>query len=119
MGRSAALLIPKLREHKRLTFGIADVEIKSNWLRIPKERRTRYLEPFALTDAQMTVFVDDYYRLLIQAPIELIGAVVNKQHMQQDYGPPRKPWYAPTAAYEFLLQRAVQACQAAHRWVSR
>ncbi len=103
---AAALLIPKLRAHKRLTFGTPDVEIKSNWLRIPKERRTRYLEPFGKTDDQLRAFVDDYYRLLVQAPIELIGAVVNKQHMQEDYA---RPWYAPTAAYEFLLQRAVQA----------
>ena len=106
---AAALLIPKLREHKRLTFGTPAVEIKSNWLRIPKERRTRYLEPFGMTDDALKTFVDDYYRLLIHAPIELLGAVVNKQHMQEDYGPPRSPWYAPTAAYEFLLQRAVQA----------
>jgi len=51
---AAALLIPKLRAHKRLTFGTPDVEIKSNWLRIPKERRTRYLEPFGKTDDQLT-----------------------------------------------------------------
>lgn len=109
---AAALLVPKLREHKRLTFGVADVEIKSNWLRIPKERRVRYLERFGKTDEQLRTFVDGYYQLMVQAPIELIGSVVNKQHMQEDYAPPRAPWYAPTAAYEFLMQRAVQAVPA-------
>ncbi len=106
---AAALLIPKLLEHKRLTFGTPDVEIKSNWLRIPKERQKRYLQPFGLAEASLRTFVDDYYNLLIQAPLELLGSVVNKLHMQEDYASPRSPWYAPTVAYEFLLQRAVQA----------
>jgi uncharacterized protein DUF3800 len=106
---AGAQLVPRLRELKRLTFGTADIEVKSNWLRIPKERRARYLTPHRLTDEQLTAFTDDYYRLLVQAPVELIGAVVNKLHMQEDYAPPRRPWYAPTVAYEFLLQRAVQA----------
>lgn len=103
---AAALLIPKLQDHKRLTFGRPDVEIKSNWLRIPKERRNRYLQPFGKTEPELTAFVDDYYRLLTTAPIQLLGSVVNKLHMQETY---QTPWYAPTAAYEFLLQRAVQA----------
>lgn len=109
---AAALMIPKFQELKRLTFGGADVEIKSNWLRIPKERRKRYIERYGITDDKLNSFVDDYYRLMTQAPIQLIGAVVNKLHMQQRYAAPRSPWYAPTAAYEFLMQRAVQAVPA-------
>jgi hypothetical protein len=95
---AAALWIPKFREHKRLTFGTPDVEIKSNWLRIPKERRNRYLERFGLTDQQLNTFVDGYYTLMMQAPVQLIASVVNKLHMQEKYAPPREPWYAPTAA---------------------
>jgi hypothetical protein len=104
-----AQLVPQFRELKRLTFGRADVEVKSNWLRMPDERRMRYLDPFGITDDQLNRFVDDYYRLIVQAPLVLIGSIVNKLHMQEDYGPPRTPYYAPTVAYEFLLQRAVQA----------
>jgi hypothetical protein len=107
--REASLLVPRLRELKRLTFKTADLEIKSNWLRIPKERTSRYIEPYGVSEQALTQFTDDYFRLLGDAPVELIGSVVNKLHMQEDYLPPRSPWYAPTAAYEFLLQRAVQA----------
>lgn len=106
---AAAQLVPRLQELKRLTFGRHDVEVKSNWLRISQERKRRYLDPFGLALDQLKAFTDDYYRLLIQAPIQLIGAVVNKLHMQEDYA---EPWYAPTVAYDVLLQRAVQAVPA-------
>ena len=106
---AGAQLVPRLRKLKQLTFGIPDVEIKSNWLRMPQERRRHYLNPFNVTEERLARFTDDYYRLLVLAPLVLIGAIVNKLHMQEDYAPPRSPWYAPTVAYEFLLQRAVQA----------
>ena len=105
---AGALLVPRLRELKRLTFGTTDVEIKSNWLRMPEERRTRYLDPFDVTESKLSEFTSGYYELLVQAPLLLIGSVVNKLEMQQAYEPPRTPYYAPTVAYEFLLQRAVQ-----------
>jgi hypothetical protein len=106
---AAARLIEQLKQLKTLAFRRSTVEIKSNWLRIPKERRVRYLEPFGLSEAAVTRFTDDYYRLLVQAPLTLLGSVVNKLHMQERY---ELPWYAPTAAYEFLMQRAVQAVPA-------
>ncbi len=103
---AASSLIPSLRELKRLTFGTAHVEIKSNWLRMPGERQKHYLVPFDITEEALAQFTDDYYRLLIQAQLVLLGSVVNKLHMQEDYP---TPWYPHTAAYELLLQRAVQA----------
>ena len=98
-----------LRELKRLTFGSSDVEIKSNWIRQPKERRTRYLERFGLQEEELKRFIDDYYQLLVQAPLTLIAAVVNKRQLQEKYA---TPWYAPTVAYDVLLQRAVLAVPA-------
>jgi hypothetical protein len=105
---AGAQLVPRLRELKKLTFGTADVEIKSNWLRMPQERERHYLKPFRVAEKELAKFSEQYYQLLVSAPLVLIGSVVNKLHMQEDYGPPRSPWYAPTVAYEFLLQRAVQ-----------
>ena len=70
------------------------------------ERQKHYLVPFDITEEALARFTNDYYQLLLQAQLVLIGSVVNKVHMQEDY---LKPWYPPTAAYEFLLQRAVQA----------
>ena len=40
--RAASLLAASLQQLKRLTFRATDVEVKTNWLRMPDERRTRY-----------------------------------------------------------------------------
>jgi len=45
-----------------------------------------------------------YYELISAADIKLMAAVVDKQHMQEDYD---NLWYAPALAYEFLLQRVM------------
>ncbi len=107
--RDASLFVARLRELKQIVFGTADVEVKSNWLRMPMEAEKRYLQPFHLTPVQLTAFVDDYYRLIDGAPLRFLGSIVDKLHMQETYESPREPWYAPTVAYEVLLQRAVQA----------
>jgi hypothetical protein len=107
--RESQLLITRIRELKQLVFNTPALEIKSNWLRIPDERRDRYLDPFGIADTTLTKFVDDYYTLIQGAPLQFVGAVVDKLHMQETY---ELPWYAPTAAYEVLLQRAVQAVPA-------
>lgn len=90
---------------KQRVFGTTGVEIKSNWLRIPKERGRRYLTPYDLTEDRLTAFVNDYYEIIGSTNLQLLAAVVDKEHMQQKYP---TPWYAPAAAYEFLLQRVVQ-----------
>lgn len=110
--RAASLLIARLRELKQLVFTRTDIEIKSNWLRLPNERQRRYLAPTGVSAQQLDRFTDDYYELLIQAPIQLIGAVVNKLEVQEQYS---QPWYAFTIAYEILLQRAVQAVPSGSR----
>jgi hypothetical protein len=104
--REASLLATRLRELKLLSFKTTNVEVKSNWLRIPVERERRYLKPFGISDIQLDAFVEAYYRLIVLAPLELIAAVVDKPQVQEAYA---EPWYAPTLAYEILLQRAVQA----------
>ncbi len=102
----AATLSGKIAELKRATFGRADVELKSNWLRIPKERERRYRRPFSVTDDDLTALVEGVYAAVGGADIKLIAAVVDKVHMQADYGV--RAWYPPTIAYEFLMQRVVQ-----------
>ncbi len=104
--QSLSTFISRLRELKRATFGTADVEIKCNWLRIADERRERYLEPYGISDVQLTQMTDAYYSLIGQAPVVLIAAVVDKLHMREKYG--LSAWHPQTAAYDVLLQRAVQ-----------
>jgi len=99
----------RLQELKVATFGTADVEVKSTWLRIPKEREARYLTRFGITDDALTLFTDGCYEVIRRAPIELLAVVIDKLHMQEEYP---APYYPPTVAYEYLLQRAAQALPA-------
>jgi hypothetical protein len=39
--RDASLLVPTIRQLKQMRFGSADIEVKSNWLRIARERTGR------------------------------------------------------------------------------
>jgi hypothetical protein len=105
---AAALMAHKIATEKRRVFGTSNLEIKSNWLRMPRERRARYLEPFGITDELLAEFVGNLYSLIDQTELVLIAAVVDKVHMQEEYRPPRSPWYPPAVAYEYLLQRVVQ-----------
>lgn len=98
----AGILSSEIIRLKLDYFGSDSVEIKSNWLRQPLERRVRYLEPFDLAESGLRGFVDDLYTTLANADMMLIASVVDKAHMQEDY--PR-PWYAPAVAYETLLLR--------------
>lgn len=102
----AAVLGSSIANHKRRYFGTADVEIKSNWLRIPQERKERYLDKYPITEDQLEDFVNELYDIVSSTELMLIAAVIDKKHMQETYGP--DAWYAPAVAYEILLQRVVQ-----------
>lgn len=93
----------ELRTAKRACFGTDTVEIKSNWLRMPEERRRHYADPFGVTDEDIEAFVEAYYKAIEAGDLVLLASVVDKIHMQEDYGP--KPWYPPAVAYETILQR--------------
>lgn len=92
-----------IAELKRSRFGTADVEIKSNWLRIAHERESRYLAPYGISSQQLDEFVAKYYELVLQSELVFVAGVVDKQHTQETY--PEKTWYAPAIAYEIVLQR--------------
>lgn len=98
----AATLSSKIIALKLKTFQTESVEIKSNWLRQPKERKARYLDTFEITDNELTEFVEAFYETICAANIKLFASVVDKVHMKEKYP---SPWYAPAVAYEILLQR--------------
>jgi hypothetical protein len=87
---------------KMSIFGVHSVEIKSNWLRIPKERKRRYLEPYCLEDWQLDDFVDQYYEAIINTDCQFIAIVVDKLHMMERYTSPFDPAWV---AYDYLLDR--------------
>ncbi len=99
----AGELSARLQELKEHYFGTAAVEVKSNWMRRPRERRRRYVDAFNVTDEDLISFIDDDYTALLDADFRIIAAVVDKLHMQEEYA---KPWYPPAVAYELLVQRA-------------
>ena len=98
----AGLITSRIVNAKIQTFGSPDVELKSNWLRMPRERQARYLDEYNLSEDALKRFVDDYYAIVRDADLQLVASVVDKVHMQEEY---RDPWYAPAVAYEILLQR--------------
>ena len=98
-------LVEQIRQVKTRYFGTEDVEIKSNWLRIPHEQQKHYLQPYNINPEQLRLFVEEYYATIAASNLQLIASVVDKVHVQQDYS---QCWYAPAIAYDLLMQRVVQ-----------
>lgn len=65
-------------------FGTHEVEIKSNWLRIPLEREKHYLTPYKLNDKQLNEFGEKYIDLIAANPksIKIISVVVDKRYFK-------------------------------------
>lgn len=83
-------------------FGRPDVELKSNWLRIPHERQRRYLVPYSITDAQLNAMVDELYCWMGRCPVQYVAAAIDKIQMKESYP---NPWHPSATSYQFLLQR--------------
>lgn len=96
-------LIRRTRDHKSEFFGTHEVEIKSNWLRIPRERVARYLEAFGVSEAALLHWVHALYDLFLGADIEITAAVIDKVGMSRQYQDRRHP--ALRTAYMVLMQR--------------
>ena len=95
-----------MRALKQETFGTETVEIKAHWLRRDTEKIARYLDPYSLTHKDLTAFTDATYEVINAADCKLVACVVDKAEVQQMYRD--KAYYAPTIAYDCLLQRVQQ-----------
>lgn len=100
---AASQLAQRLIDVKKRASGGVNFELKSNWLRMPHERKRRYLDYHAITEDELVGVVDSVYEAILQADVELLACVVDKQHMTENYGD--KAYYPPAAAYEALIQR--------------
>ncbi|MBN1460609.1 MAG: DUF3800 domain-containing protein [Armatimonadetes bacterium] len=87
---------------KRAFFGRRNVEIKSNWLRQPKECRKHYLDKYGITQPELETFVDAMYEWLVATRLTLIAGVIDKEQMQEDYSDPHHP---SALGYQVFLQR--------------
>jgi hypothetical protein len=94
---------------KLTTFKTTDVEIKSNWLRMPRERERRYLEKYAISEDALKDFVEELYLVMASEDLTYIAAAIDKPQMLEHYGAERA-WYPSTTAYQFLLQRYEKHC---------
>lgn len=87
---------------KRTYFDDVRVEIKSNWLRIPDERRRCYLDFFEIVEADLRAFTDKLYDALLAYDVVLIAAVIDKSQMKRQYTAPQSP---SSLAYRLLFER--------------
>jgi hypothetical protein len=80
LNRKKREYIDIIRRTHGTAFELADCEIKSNWIRIPKERNSR---PFLskLTDADITTLVDLYYAQLARHNMQIFSVIVDKRHL--------------------------------------
>ncbi len=101
----ASLLSREIIKLKLECFGTECVEIKSNWVRLPSERKRRYLTPYKVSDERFRQFIDDYYAAILDCDLVFVAAVIDKLHMQESYP---NPWYPPAVAYDLILQRIEQ-----------
>ena len=101
-GPDAAHLEDEIRGLKRAFWGSPEIELKSNWVRRPAERKRRYLDPHGVTSKDLADFIGALYRWLAKAPISLLAGVVDKPLMEERYA---SPHYAGGVAYTMLLQR--------------
>lgn len=87
---------------KKTYFGDVDVEIKSSWLRNPKERQRHYIEPYKITEDVLAEFVNRLYAEFLGEDIVIVAGVVDKDGMRSKYKTPQAP---SSAAYRVAIER--------------
>jgi len=94
-------LVDHLFRTRRLKFDLADCEVKSNWIRNPKERRDK--SPFldALSDADRERLVACYFQQIPQQRMTLFAVVIDKRKLHGHMDPE----LLHKKAYELLLER--------------
>lgn len=98
----AGNLEDEIKGLKRAFWGSPDVEIKSNWIRLPHERLKHYARPHHILKRDIDALVKSLYKWLRKAPICLLAGIVDKPMMQRKYA---HPHYAGGVAYNMILQR--------------
>ncbi len=87
---------------KQTYFRDVKVEIKSSWLRFPHNRMRHYLEPYGITEDDLTEFVEKVYGALLGYDVVLIAAVIDKPQMRSNYVSPQQP---SSLAYGLVFER--------------
>lgn len=94
-------LAASLRATGKGGFELADCEVKSNWVRNPKERAAR--SPFldALSEVERKCLIDTYFLQLHARKAVIMAAVVDKRYLHEHISGE----ILHKKAYEFVLER--------------
>ena len=98
-----SLINPQIDKIKIGIFGTKHVEIKSDWLRNPEQRRKRYLEPYVLAEKDLRRFTGQWYKIFEdnKNTIQLQAFVLDKRF----YGPMRSKCTPLQILTEVLFDR--------------
>lgn len=89
-------------------FSDPDVELKSTWLRNPRERPKRYLEKYGVADGDLVECVDSVYDALTGHNVIIIAAVIDKAR----FGRREREGDTPLSlAYKILFERIERCLQ--------
>lgn len=102
LATDAPRLEDEIRGIKRAFWHDPQVEVKSNWMRIPSARKKNYTDKHGIGPKDIEKMLEALYPWMSHAPIRLLAGVVDKKLMQDRYATPH---YAGTVAYTVLLQR--------------
>ena len=70
-------LVTAIKDLKQKFFGTHQVEIKSNWLRIPSERNKKYLTKFGISESDLSAFVDELYRCILASDLLALAVAID------------------------------------------
>lgn len=106
----------RLYRSKHLNFDLADCEVKSTWLRIPKQREAESAFLHALSDADRKRLSETFYAQLAPNHMHVFSVVIDKRKLRDHMN----HMLLHKKAYELLLERIqsyLAECHANHQGV--
>lgn len=104
-------LADKLQQAGQGQFELANCEVKSNWLRVPREREKRSPFLHALGQDDLQRLTDIYSAQVARRNVVLIASVIDKRYLPSSTTHER----LHTMAYELLLERVQNYLNEYHR----
>lgn len=98
------LISGEIADLKKRFFGTEDVEVKSNWLRIPLEQKKHYLDKYPITPKQLRDFGEKFIDLIAahDRQIKTFSVVFDKRRYKNRSGSSSAPLFKAT---QVLLER--------------
>ena len=94
-------LADSLTRNDSESFELADCEVKSNWVRIPSERKKQSRFLHALPDDDLKRLTDAYFQQIIERNTVIMASVIDKRFLYDNSTHETLHMHA----YEFLLER--------------